>query len=69
MLATRTFRSRAQLPLRSNKCFGSCPRTTHQTFNISEEDLKKTRDSAKDGMGNHGVSCFMSDAEPDSDKV
>jgi hypothetical protein len=33
------------------------PRIKPSTF--SEEDLKKTRDSANDGMGNHGVARFM----------
>jgi hypothetical protein len=33
------------------------PRIKASTF--SGEDLKRTRDGAKDGMGNHGVAWFM----------
>ena len=49
-------KSRKSMSL-GRKDFDQGPRIKPSTF--SEEDLKKTRDSAKDGMGNHGVARFM----------
>ena len=50
-------RENAQFRFTASMLVPQGPRIKPSTF--SEEGLKKTRDSAKDGMGNHGVAFFM----------